>query len=76
VPAFLHQKIVRARQCLQPLAEPLQEALDIAGVLGGLARHRLDHGEQVFRSMRQFAHQQAQMRLAFFALGDVHGRAG
>ena len=76
VPAFLHQKIVRARQRLQPLAEPLQEALDVAGMLGGLARHRLDHGQKVFRAMRQFAHQEAQMRLALFSLGDIDGRAG
>ena len=76
VPAFLHQKVVRARQRLQPLAEPLQEALDVAGMLGGLARHRLDHGQKVLRAMRQFAHQEAQMRLALLALGDIDGRAG
>ena len=43
---------------------------------GGLPRHRLDHRQQVLRAVRQLAQQQAQMRFAFLALGDVDRCAG
>src|SRR5882672_7610217 len=61
IPAFLNQEVMGCRERLQPRAELLDEAIDASGPPRGLPRHGLDHRQQVFRTVRELPHQQAQM---------------
>ena len=76
MPALLNQDVVGSRERLQAGAELVEEFVGRTRVPCSLPGHRLDHCEEIFRTMGEFAHEEAQVRLALLALGDVHGGAG
>src|ERR1043166_3710645 len=71
VPTLLHPQVMRGGERLQSRTELFHESVDRAGVPRGLPGHCLNDRQQVFRTVREFAHQQAQMNLAFLARGVV-----
>ena len=46
---------VAGGQRLQPCAKLIEKTINRTRVAGGLARHRLDYREEIFRTVRQLA---------------------
>ena len=62
---------MRARKARQTLAEAADEFLRVRLQRERLPRHRLNDREQIFRAMRQLAHEESYMFLALLLRGDV-----
>src|SRR5215217_633643 len=71
-PSLVDEKAVGAAERVEPLAEPLEELVEAGTVGRRLACHGLRHGESILRAMRELAHQEADVRLAFLALRHLH----
>ena len=67
---------MRGGERLQASGEAHLEIVDVAAGELRLARHRLNHGKQIFRPVRDFAHQKLDVLLPPLALGDVARGAG
>ena len=71
LPLHAGEQVVRTGKPGEPIAEAADELLGRDALGQRLARHRLDHRQQVLRAMCQLPHQEADMILALLLRRDI-----
>ena len=71
LPILEHEQVMRCSESLQPIRKSPLEFFERVHRASGLRGDRLDHGEQVFGAMSEFAHKEFDMLLCDLAVGHI-----